>query len=427
MNTAKRIIVSLAVICALLLSPVSGYAQSAGDANNGTHIYLPLVAGGSGPAVSTTGQAGDLIPGQYIVVFKDNLVASASVSAIAAEMAATYGGELIQTYDAALNGFAVKFAAEASESAAAALGADSRVAYLEPDRLVTIAAEDAVDTIQTNPTWGLDRIDQHNLPLNAQFKYNNTGAGVNAYIIDTGIRTSHTQFSGRATYGYDAVDGSLPADDCNGHGTHVAGTIGGATYGVAKSVQLIAVRVLDCSGSGSTSGVISGINWVKQQKQLHQNTPMVANMSLGGSFSSALNQAVASAIRAGVTFAVAAGNSNANACNSSPSSTATAITVGATQSNDARASFSNYGSCVDLFAPGVSITSAWNTSNSATNTISGTSMATPHVAGVAALYLQAHPTASPSAVDAALKSSATLNKVSNRGSGSPNRLLFTNF
>lgn len=426
MNPVKRIFGLLVIVC-ILLSPIRGYAQSEGEPAAGIHIYLPVVANATGSTDSATDQTGRVIPGQYIVVFKDELVTSASVSAIAADLAATYGGELVQTYDTALNGFAIKFAVEASESTAAALGQDSRVAYIEPDRIVSITDQDAVDTTQNGATWGLDRIDQRVLPLSGQFIYKNTGSGVNAYIIDTGIRATHTQFGSRASSGYDAVDGSLPAADCNGHGTHVAGTIGGTTYGVAKGVNLIAVRVLDCNGSGSTSGVISGINWVKQQKQLKPNIPAVANMSLGGSFSSALNQAVASAIQAGVTFAIAAGNSNANACNYSPASTTTAITVGATQSNDARASFSNYGSCVDIFAPGVSITSAWYSSNTATNTISGTSMATPHVAGVVALYLQTHPSASPSAVDTALKNLATTGKVTSPGSGSPNRLLFTNY
>ncbi|MCX6047605.1 MAG: S8 family peptidase [Chloroflexi bacterium] len=420
MNRTKRAILSLAVVCTLLMNTVCAYAQDAGDAGSPAKIYLPFVAGGSNVVA-------DLIPGQYIVVLKDELVTSASVSAVAADMAATYGGELLQTYDTALNGFAVKFTAEAGENAAAALGQDNRVAYVEPDRVVSIDDENAVDTTQSSATWGLDRIDQHNLPLNAKFNYVATGAGVNVYIIDTGIRIAHTQFGGRASYGYDAVDGSLPADDCNGHGTHVAGTIGSATYGVAKGVKLVAVRVLDCSGSGTNSGVIAGINWVKSQKQAHVSIPAVANMSLGGSFSSALNQAVTSAIQVGVTFAVAAGNSNTNACNSSPASVTSAITVGATQSNDARASFSNYGSCVDIFAPGVNILSTWNTSNTATNTISGTSMATPHVAGVAALYLQTHLNASPSTVDSALKSIATLNKVTSPGAGSPNRLLFTSY
>ena len=203
-----------------------------------------------------------------------------------------------------------------------------------------------------------------------------------AYIIDTGIRTTHSQFGGRAISGYDAIDGALPAADCNGHGTHVAGTVGGSTYGVAKAVSLVAVRVLNCSGSGSTSGVIAGIDWVTGNHQAGQ--PAVANMSLGGGASSSLDTAVRNSIADGVTYALAAGNDNTNACNSSPARTAEALTVGSTTSSDARSSFSNYGTCVDIFAPGSSITSAWHTSDTATNTISGTSMAAPHVAGAAA-------------------------------------------
>jgi subtilisin family serine protease len=247
---------------------------------------------------------------------------------------------------------------------------------------------------------------------------------VTAYVIDTGIRFSHSQFNGRATSGFDAVDGGS-ADDCNGHGTHVAGTIGGSTYGVAKGVTLVAVRVLSCSGSGTTSGVISGVNWVTSNHQAGR--PAVANMSLGGGVSTALDTAVRNSIADGVTYAIAAGNSNANACNASPARVSTALTIGATDSSDRRASFSNFGTCVDWFAPGVSITSAWWTSNTATNTISGTSMATPHTAGVAALYLQTSPTASPATVRSALVANATAGVVVNRGNGSPNALLFTNY
>ena len=242
-----------------------------------------------------------------------------------------------------------------------------------------------------------------------------------AYIIDTGIRSTHSDFGGRATSGYDAIDGGS-ADDCNGHGTHVAGTVGGTTYGVAKGVSLVAVRVLDCGGSGTTSGVIAGVNWVTSNHGAGQ--PAVANMSLGGGASSALDTAVSNSIADGVTYALAAGNSNANACNSSPARTPNAITVGATTSSDARASFSNYGTCVDIFAPGSSITSAWYTSNTATNTISGTSMASPHVAGAAAVYLEANPSATPAQVASALIAAATTGKVTSPGTGSPNRLLY---
>jgi len=424
MRRVKKIILPLLVICAMLLSTVGGYAQSNDSAGT---IYLPLVTSGNDLVQADGPPAGTLIPGQYIVVLKDDLVMSASVSAVAAEMAATYGGELFYTYDAALNGFAITVPLEKSAFAVAGLSQDERVELVEQDTIIAIAEEDAVDATQTGAPWGLDRINQRNLPLNGAFSYTKTGAGVKVYIIDTGIRTSHNQFGGRASYGYDAVDGSLPADDCNGHGTHVAGTVGGSTYGVAKGVSLIAVRVLNCSGSGSNSGVIAGINWVTNQKQANPTIPAVANMSLGGSASSALDAAVNNSINAGVTYAIAGGNSNANACNYSPARVGAAITVGATTSTDARASYSNYGTCLDLFAPGSSITSAWYTSNTALNTISGTSMATPHVAGVAALYLQGTTNVLPSTVASALTTNATPNVVTSRGTGSPNRLLFTNY
>jgi subtilisin family serine protease len=273
---------------------------------------------------------------------------------------------------------------------------------------------------QSNPPWGLDRIDQRNRPLSGTYSYTSTGAGVNAYIIDTGIRRSHTQFGGRAFTGFDAVTSGGSANDCNGHGTHVAGTVGGSTYGVAKSVRLYAVRVLSCSGSGSTSGVIAGVNWVTS----NHVKPAVANMSLGGGISTALDTAVRNSIAAGVTYAIAAGNSNTNASNSSPARVGEAITVGSSTSTDARSSFSNYGSVVDVFAPGSSILSAWYTSNTATRTLSGTSMAAPHVAGVAARILQGSPGSSPAAVQSTIVSTATTGRLTGLPTGTANRLLF---
>lgn len=359
----------------------------------------------------------DAIPGRYIVVFQPGTPA-AQVSAAAKTAIANRegrGGNVDFMYDSALSGFAGSF----SEQAIEALSHNPNVEYIEADQEVTI--DTAEDTTQSSATWGLDRIDQRNLPLNGTYTYNVTGSGVTAYIIDTGIRISHNQFGGRASYGRDFVDNDANADDCNGHGTHVAGTVGGSTYGVAKGVSLVAVRVLNCSGSGTTSGVIAGINWVTST---HTTGKAVANMSLGGGASSALDTAVRNAIADGVVFAVAAGNSNTNACNSSPSRVSEAITVGATTSSDARASYSNIGSCLDLFAPGSSITSAWYTSNTATNTISGTSMATPHVTGVAALYLQGH-NGTPQQVRDAIVGAATPNVVTGAGSGSPNRLLYS--
>ncbi len=362
------------------------------------------------PSGAAAQQAGDAIEGRYIVVLRSD--APEAERQQAKSRARNQGAKVDREYTRVIKGFSAKMSAQAADD----LRQDRSVAYVEQDRVVTAS------TTQTGATWGLDRIDQRALPLNGTYTYTPTGAGVKAYIIDTGVRTTHQQFGGRATSGFDAVDGG-PADDCNGHGTHVAGTVGGSVHGVAKQVSLVAVRVLNCQGSGSTSGVIAGIDWVSGNHAAGQ--PATANMSLGGGASAALDTAVRNSIADGVTYAIAAGNSNANACNSSPARVAEALTVGSTTSTDARSSFSNYGTCLDLFAPGSSITSTWHTSDTATNTISGTSMATPHVAGVAALYLQGAPSASPAAVGTAIINSATQGVVTNPGSGSPNRLLYS--
>ena len=355
------------------------------------------------------------IENNYIVVLDDSVVGERGEYSIAGymadDMARSYRGKVKHVYKHALNGFSV----EMSEADAEAMSQDYRVAFVEEDGIMT------ADATQTNPPWGLDRIDQRNLPLNATYNYNWTGSGVRVYVIDTGIRTTHNQFGGRASNVFDAFGGS--GSDCNGHGTHVAGTVGGSTYGVAKSSMPRGVRVLDCNGSGSTSGVIAGVDWVRQ----NFIAPAVANMSLGGGASTALDNAVNSLSNAGVAIAVAAGNSNANACNSSPARAANAITTGSTTTTDARSSFSNFGTCVDLFAPGSGILSAWFTSNTATATLSGTSMASPHVAGVAALYKQANPSASATTVRNAIVNNATTNVVTNAGTGSPNRLLYSLF
>ena len=352
------------------------------------------------------------VPNSYIVGLKDGAASRSAVGAAAGSLAGRYGGSVKYTYASAMHGFAASMTA----GAAAKLAADPSVAWVEQDSVVKLI------TTQTNATWGLDRIDQRALPLNSTYNYDTTATNVHAYIIDTGIRTTHVDFAGRASVGTDTIGDGQNGQDCNGHGTHVSGTVGGATFGVAKGVSLVAVRVLDCAGSGTNAGVIAGVDWVTANRI----RPAVANMSLGGGASAALDQAVQRSIVAGVTYAIAAGNSNVNACTTSPARTPEAITVGATDINDNRASFSNFGTCLDIFAPGVNITSDWGSSNTATNTISGTSMATPHTAGAAALYLAANPTAAPLAVRNALVANATAGVVRSPGTGSPNLLLFTN-
>jgi len=280
----------------------------------------------------------------------------------------------------------------------------------------------ALDTQTPTPSWGLDRTDQRALPLSNSFTASAYGAGVDVYVVDTGVSTTHTDFSGRLRSGFSAINDGRGSNDCNGHGTHVAGTAAGTTYGVAKAASIIPVRVLDCAGSGSNTGVIAGLDWIIANHSA--GVAAVANMSLGGGASLALDTAVQNAINDGVVMAVAAGNSNANACNYSPARAANAITVGATDRTDVRASYSNFGSCLDIFAPGTSITSAWINSSTAINTISGTSMASPHVAGVAAALLSANPTLSPADISSMLRSSATPNVVSTAGTGSPNYLLY---
>lgn len=374
-------------------------------------IALPVL--GAGPKEAKLIKAkGKKIDDSYIVVLQDRLPED-EVEAAADDLVYKHRGRKNHVYKSTLKGFS----ANLSEKEALKLAEDPRVAYVEEDGEVTIAAT------QTSATWGIDRVDQRNLPLSGTYVYNYTGTGVKAYIIDTGIKVGHTQFGTRRITGYDAVTSGGNADDCNGHGTHVAGTVGGSTYGVAKNVTLVAVRVLDCNGSGSNSGVIAGVDWVTSNHA--SGAPAVANMSLGGGASTALDDAVRRSITDGVTYAIASGNSNANACNYSPARVSEALTVNSTTSTDARSSFSNWGTCTDIFAPGSSITSAWHTSTSATNTISGTSMATPHVAGVVALYLEQHGYQSPATVHSAIINNSTANKVTSPGTGSPNRLLYS--
>jgi subtilisin family serine protease len=360
---------------------------------------------GEAPSLARQAAPAEVIPGSYIVVFADDVD---DAEGKARDKAGRARGRLKHAYKNVIKGFA----AELSDAAVAELRADPEVAYVEPDQVVTI------DATQSGATWGIDRIDQRSRPLSGTYTYTATASSVTAYIIDTGILPTHTDFGGRAAVAADFVGGN--GIDCNGHGTHVAGTVGGATYGVAKGVRLRGVRVFTCSGSSANSTIIAGIDWVRANAA----KPAVANLSLGGGYSSATNTAVTNLANSGVFVAVAAGNSSANACNTSPASAPAVTTVAASTSTDARASYSNYGSCVDLYAPGSSIRSAWYTSTTATNTISGTSMASPHVAGVAALYKGRYGEASQGTIDSWLKSNATTNVISGNVSGTPNRLLF---
>jgi len=383
-------------------------------------LGLGLVVLASAVSAGEVRSAGkDVIPGRYIVVLKDDAARFADekteapeVAAVVQDLAVGYGIKRTRhVYEHALKGFAARM----DEATAKALADDPRVDYIEEDFVVRANAS------QTGATWGIDRVDQRNLPLNQTYNYNTTASNVHAYIVDTGIRATHTQFTGRIGNGYTAINDGNGTNDCQGHGSHVAGTVGGTTHGVAKGVTLHPVRVLGCDGSGSNSGVVAGVDWVRA----NHVKPAVANMSLGGGASSATDTAVTNAVNAGVVMVVAAGNDNANACNYSPARAAAVLTVGSTTSSDARSSFSNYGTCVDIFAPGSSITSVGISSNTATATMSGTSMASPHACGVAALYMAANPSSSAPAAMQAIVANATSGVVTSPGSGSPNRLVYS--
>jgi subtilisin family serine protease len=371
----------------------------------------PPTAETAAPVLSAA-PGGEPIPGRYIVVLREGVD---DVPGLAKRLTAQAGGELHFTYEHAVRGFSLSL----PEAALEGLRNHPQVAYLEQDQVMRAV------TVQTGATWGLDRIDQRS-GTDGLYSYTQTGAGVKAYVIDSGVRLSHGEFAGRIASGYDAVDGGT-ADDCNGHGTHVAGSVGGTLYGVAKGVSLVAVRVLDCSGNGTTSGVIAGVDWVTS----NHVKPAVANMSLGGGASSTLDAAVQRSIDAGVAYALAAGNGDIfgrqqDACNTSPSRVAAGITIGATNSSDQKASWSNYGNCVDFFAPGVNITSASHTSDAGTTAMSGTSMASPHVAGAAALYLETNPGATPQQVRDALYSATTKGIVTSSSTAN-NHLLYNVF
>lgn len=367
-------------------------------------ISFPASAASGSPAP----QAGDAAA--FIIVLHDDV---SDPGAVASEHARRHGAQVSFVYRHAFKGYAATMSDEGMRGVAA----DRRVASVERDGVASTTL-----VTQSEPTWGLDRTDQRTSSLSGSYSYTNTGQGVTAYVIDTGIRGTHTDLAGRVAPGFDAVDGGT-ADDCNGHGTHVAGTLGGTTYGVAKEVSLVPVRVLDCAGSGSWSGVIAGIDWVTGHHDL--GAPAVANMSLGGGANSAVDQAVRNSIADGVSYAIAAGNSYKDACKSSPARVSEAMTISATDKTDTKPGFANWGSCVDWFAPGVNITSAWHMSDTATNTISGTSMAAPHSAGVAALYLQTNSGASPDTVRNDLYGLTTRDIVK-RSKTTNDHLLFTN-
>ncbi|QEV20968.1 S8 family peptidase [Streptomyces alboniger] len=375
----------------------------------GVTVFATSFAGAATPAEGKIygADAQGAVAGSYIVMMDEK-----ADKGTKSDLAEEYGGELKRNYSSAINGFSAK---GLSETEAKRLAADPAVGKVVQSKKFTI------DATQDNPpSWGLDRIDQADTAADSKYTYPDAaGEGVTAYVIDTGVRVSHKDFGGRATSGFDAIDNDDNADDGNGHGTHVAGTIAGESHGVAKKAKIVAVRVLDDQGSGTTEQVVAGIDWVTKN---HQG-PSVANMSLGGGADEALDAAVQKAIAAGVTFGVAAGNESADASQGSPSRVEEAITVASSTKDDEQSDFSNFGSAVDIYAPGSDITSSWNTGDDATKTISGTSMATPHVVGAAAVYVAAHPDAKPADVAKALTDGATPGKISNPSEGTPNKLL----
>ncbi|MFI0757050.1 S8 family peptidase [Streptomyces anulatus] len=391
--------------------------RAAGAIAAATTLALAVGAGAALPAQAAPAPEGRVlhagatgaIPGSYIVTLKETAGFRAS-AAQGKKLIAGYGGRIERTYTSALNGYA----AQLGSTEAKQLAADPAVASVEQNQKVHSTAT------QTNAPWGLDRIDQPNLPLNGTFTYpDSAGVDTTVYVLDTGVRITHQDIVGRASNGYDFVDNDNVAQDGNGHGTHVATTAAGTVYGVAKKAKIVAVRVLNNSGSGTTAGVIAGVDWITA----NHVASSVANVSLGGGPSTTLDNAVRRSIASGVTYSIAAGNSNAPASGFSPARVETALTVGATTRTDARATYSNHGPLVDLFAPGSDITAGWATSDTATYTGNGTSFAAPHVAGAAAVYLTNHPGASPAAVGTALVNGATSNVLTGIGTGSPNKLL----
>ena len=385
-SDVKRLLVTAATATLFLSLPVASMARADQDESEGSYIVVM--------------RSSDDLAGEEAVISRS-------------------GGRTEQRFSHAINALSVRV----KHSDASRLRNDPNVLSVELDQPMY-----ALDTQSPTPSWGLDRIDQRSLPLNSTFTATAKGAGVDVYIVDTGINPTHSEFTGRIASGYFSIIDGNGTNDCNGHGTHVSGTTAGTKYGVAKLATLIPVRVLDCNGSGLNSGVIAGLDWIVANHVAGK--PAVANMSLGGGASTALDTAVQNVINDGVVMAVAAGNSSTNACNSSPSRAPNAITVGATgafnfgETTDSRSGYSNFGTCLDIFAPGTDIVSSWMGSTTATNTISGTSMATPHVAGVAAVLFGRYPTSTPAQIAAMLRTSATPNVVLAAGTGSPNYLLY---
>lgn len=373
--------------------------------------HLTYAAPATTNSVLGSSEAKGIIKNQYIVILNKDVGSS---NEFAQGIAKQHGGKVLQTYDAVLKGFAIYLPDVAGTAFVEAMKKNPKVVSVENDTIMKVDA-----TTQSNPDWGLDRIDQKNLPLDSAYSYLQTGSGTTAYIVDTGILSTHQQFSGRVLSGYTAISDGNGTSDCHGHGTHVAGTVGGSTYGVAKNVSLVPIRILGCDGSGASSNVIAGLDWILKNGK----KPAVVNMSLGGEANASLDSAVENLFNNGYVMVVAAGNSNTDACSSSPARVSKAITVAATDSTDTRASYSNYGSCVDIFAPGSQINSSWIGSNTATKVLNGTSMATPHVVGVVAEMLQSTPTATPQTISTNLLNQASSNVVKNP-SGSPNRLLY---
>jgi subtilisin family serine protease len=390
----RRVCAALAVsVLGLVASVSAAAAQTTTEPDNSPPSTAPAPVVRASP---------DPVPGQYIVTLAGRDLSPQAVANTSDDLARRYSGVVLERYDSALDGFAVRV----SNSGASAMAADPAVAAVEQDSYVHVDTTEA-----PAPAWGLDRIDQPALPLDTSYSYDTGAPSVHAYVIDTGIRATHVDFGSRASVGADFIGDGRNGVDCVGHGTHVAGTIGGAAYGVAKAVSLVAVRVLNCQGLGTTSGVIAGVNWVTA----HAIKPAVANVSIQGQKSDAFDTAVSNSIASGITYSVAAGNDGADECTTeSPGGVATALTVASSgnfenpnaPASDTRSSYSNFGPCVDLFAPGAYITSDWFTGDTAINTISGTSMAAPHVAGVAALYLQQHPAATAAQVATALTAGA---------------------